>query len=384
LQEKDFTQIWSKYSHLPVRWINPAQIPQELLKKFPEAQSLKLEAVPIAQTNGEVPMAFREPPLDGLIKQLEEVFGTPIRPCLARPSNIAWARDQAYPRLILPPSQLAGRVEQFRAAAGLNPPAFLELVSTRSPARYSLPELLTNAGVLPEADARRLWADTLGFPPLDIRSFAPHQELYFSIGPSFWWLHRLFPISPISVATAQPVHPRLAGWLAEKIGGKLNFVAELPRKMVLALRSRSLELDPDKVLLDCITAKGSIPQTELPNLEAMRKVIAAPLPNWLRMQKLISDEQLHQLFLEICYLPPAEPWHPEEVQRLCGVLPPGFAEENGCYCLEEQNGALRLGLSQMLSPPALLEIYDRLSGYPLYFQALSYADSVALRNLSAT
>ena len=79
------------------------------------------------------------------------------------------------------------------------------------------------------------------------------------------------------------------------------------------------------------------------------------------------------------HLPPANPWRPEEAKRLSTVLAPGFAEETGCYCLEESGGAVRLGLAQMPSFAALREIHERLAGYAIFFQALSYEDLRALR-----
>jgi hypothetical protein len=90
---------------------------------------------------------------------------------------------------------------------------------------------------------------------------------------------------------------------------------------------------------------------------------------------------LHEIFLEISYLTPATPWKPEEVQRLRPALPPGFAEENGCWCLEETKGAIRIGLAQLPSAQALQALHHRLSGYPLYFEALTYADSQLMRTL---
>jgi len=90
---------------------------------------------------------------------------------------------------------------------------------------------------------------------------------------------------------------------------------------------------------------------------------------------------LHQTFLDICYLPMAGPWRPEEVTRLAPVLPPGFAAETGCYCLEQTPEGIRVGLTQMPSAKALREIHDRLSGHALFFQAVSYTDAAALRKL---
>lgn len=379
LDEKDFTKVWAKFSRLGIRFIDPARVPRAALRRLPEARSLELNALPVEAGDEGLAMAFLEPPSAGQLEQASREVGGPVAPVLARPSNLAFARTRAYPRLVLPASRLETAMERFRQASGLEPAAFLETLSSRHPAWLTLPDLLVDLGRLPEPDARRLWAEALGLPPLNLRDFAPHQELYFRIGPSFWWLHRLLPITPMTVASAQPVHPRLAAWLTERMGAKPNFVAELPARLEMAARNHGADLDPDQVLLDCLAAKGVLSTEELARVEASRELVADPLPRWLLLQRRVTVEQLHQVFLETCYLPPAEAWQPEEVRRLSGVLPPGFGEEHGCYCLEESGGALRLGLTQMPARRALAELYDRLAGYPLCFQALSHEAAGQLR-----
>jgi len=208
-----------------------------------------------------------------------------------------------------------------------------------------------------------------------------HRHLVFKIGPSFWWTHRMLPLTSVSIATAMTPHPQLVAWVEEKMGRKPNFVSELPDKVELGFRRGGIEIDPDQILLDCLAAKGILNTEALAGIKAMRQLIADPLPKWLLLQQYLTEEQLHQTFLEICYLPVADSWQSSEVKRLAPALPPGFSEDAGCYCLEESQGAIRLGLSQMPSPQALREIYDRLAGYPLFFQALSYKDCMELHKL---
>ena len=56
---------------------------------------------------------------------------------------------------------------------------------------------------------------------------------------------------------------------------------------------------------------------------------------------------------------------------------------SGCYCLDASEQGVRLGLAQLPSPRVLREIHDRLAGYPVFFQALSYSDAIKLRDLVA-
>jgi bacteriophage N4 adsorption protein B len=379
LDEKQFTGAWARHSRLRVRVVNPYEIPDALLRQFPEQRSLDLHAVPAEMREGSATIAFREPPDKDAVDRLARQLDMRIRPVLARPSNLEFTRDVAYPRLALPPSRLAANLERFRQAARLQPANFLELLSNKHASTRSLPDVLIDSGALNEADARRLWAETIGCPPLDVREFPFNQEIYFRIGPSFWWLHRMLPITPISLATSAPPHPQLALWLSQQLRATPNFIAELPSKLEFAQQRRGMDIDPDQVLLDYLTARGLVKREEAAQIKATREVIADPLPRWLLLQRTLSAEQLHRAFLDICYLPPATPWTTEEIRRLQPVLPPGFAEEHGCYCLEEAQGAIRMGLAQMPSKAVLNQIYDRLAGYPLFFQALSYAEAFELR-----
>jgi hypothetical protein len=383
LQEKDFTGVWSKYSRLEIRFVNPYEIPQELLRKFPEKQSLELEAIPIAERENQVTMAFREGPGNEQLEKLHRQFGLKIEPFLARPSNIMFCRDRAYPGLVLPESPLATHADRFRQAAGVETPVFLEMLSSRHVSRQSLPDVMIDRGMLSEPDARRLWAETLGLPAANLADVTLNQERYFRAGPSFWWLHRMMPLNGERIATAIPIHAQLAEWMMTKLDGNSIYMAELPSKIELGIRNRGVDIDPDQILLDCLAAKGILRKDDLPDLRSMRELIADPLPKWLLLQRKATEEQLHQTFLEICYLPPATEWSPEDVKRLWPVLPPGFANATRCYCLEETRGSIRLGLAQMPSTKALREIHDRLSGYALFFQALSYEDAGKLRNLSS-
>lgn len=380
LDEKHFTEVWCKYSRLGVRLINPYEVPQDLLRRFPETQSLELEAFPVEQKENQVVIAFREPPDAKQLERLGQQFGTKVQPVLARPSNLMFSRDRAYPALVLPPSRLGAHIERFRQAAGVEMSVLLDLISSRHVTRQSLPDVMIDGGMLSEPQARQLWAETIGLPVANLSDLTLNQERYFKAGPSFWWLHRMMPINGARIATAVPLHPQLTDWMATKLAGASTYVAELPSKIELGIRNRGVDIDPDQILLDCLAAKGIVSRDKLPSLRSMRELIADPLPKWLLLQKLATEEQLHQTFLEICYLPPATEWNVDEVKRLWPVLP-GFADETRCYCLQETQGAIRLGLAQMPSTKALREIHDRLSGYALFFQALNYEDAIRLRTL---
>ena len=100
-------------SGLGVRFINPFDIPEDLLRSFPEKQSLELGAIPVEQEQGRLLMAFREPPASGQVERLRRQFGLSVRPLLARPSSIVFARHRAYPRLVLGDSPVIAYSQRF-------------------------------------------------------------------------------------------------------------------------------------------------------------------------------------------------------------------------------------------------------------------------------
>lgn len=383
LDEKQFTQIWARHSALPVRFINPYEVPPTLLSRFPERQSVALESLPVEERQDEVTIAFREPPANGMLSRIRQHFGGSIEPILAQPSNIAYARDRAYPRLLLPVTRLATATELFRQAGNVDPAMFVEALSSHHATRRSLPDVMVDMGLLAESRARQIWAEALNYPPPGRDALHLDQQAYFRMGPSFWWLHRMIPVGRDTVATATPPHPDLIALLEQKLGARPGFIAEVPGKLELLTRTSGAELDPDQALLDCLAGKGILKKEELPNLKSMRSLVSDPIPKWLLLQKKVTEEQLHQTFMEICYLPLAQSWNSDEVARLLPILPPGFSHEHGCYPLKVTRENITLGLSTLPSAQTLRDLHDRLFGYPLFFQAVSFSDAQRLREIAA-
>ncbi len=380
IDEKQFTEVWARHSGLGVRFVNPYDIPEGLLRQFPETQALQLEAIPVERQNGQLIMAFREPPGLELLARLNQQLNATVVPDLARPSNIAFARDRAYPRLLLPPSRLVIYLAEFKQSAALDSAPFLEVLGRQHATGRSLPDVIIEMGLVSAPQARRLWAQTLGCPESELEGRELDRQAYDKIGPAFWWLHRMLPLRDGKIVTATVPHPAALRWLAEQLGREPVLVAELPDALELAMKKLDLDLDPDQVLLDSLVAKGWLKQGAVPDLLALRGLIADPIPKWLVLQKLVSEPQLHQTFLETFSLPAAGQLSTQQAQQLAPVLPPLFSAQTGCYCLQESNGAVDLGLCQMPSPETLRRIYQRLLGYPIFFQALNQHDAEILRS----
>ena len=384
LDENQFTDIWAKYSRLPLLAVTASEVPGTLLQNFRETRSIELEAMPVGEKNGDVLLALREPPVNGSMEKLRPNFGgKKIQPVLLRPSNLQFVRARAYPRLILPPSRLETALGDFQKAAKIEPPVFLEALINQHATRRSLPDVLVDRGLLNEDTARKLWADTLGCGSWDTKEFNLDREAYRKFGAGFWWLHRMLPATGGKVLVASAPHAHTVSWLTAKLGGKPALLAELPDKLELAARVSSLGVDPDQALVDRLVNDGVLKKGNAPDVKELRQLITDPIPKWLLLQKIVTEEQLHQAFLGVANLPAAEAWKESEVRRLLPILPPNFAVENGCYPLHETDGAIRIGLSQMPTAPVLAELYDRLAGYPLCFQALNFADAGTLRQFAA-
>jgi bacteriophage N4 adsorption protein B len=383
IDERQFTDVWAKHSGLGVRFINPFDIPDELLRRFPEKQSLELQAIPVEISAGHLVMAFREPPAPGQLEWLGRQIGVVVQPLLARPSSIAFARNRAYPRLVLAPSPVIAWSRRFQQAAGVESGVLLEALSSQYATHRSLPDMMVDMGMLSDAQARRVWAESLDCLPSEGEELSLNQELYHDIGSVFWWLHRMLPVGPRVICTGATPHPEAIDWLATRTQVRPEFVADLPSRIELAATRLGVNIDPDQVFYHYLYAKGILRREDLPDLATLRSIIAEPLPKWLQMQKLLTEEQLYPIFLEISRLPAATGWTPDEVVRLLPVLPSGFPAESGCYCLEATERGVRLGLAQLPSAHTLREIHDRLAGYPVFFQALSYPDAIQLRQLAS-
>jgi adsorption protein B len=383
LAEEDFTAIWVKHSGLDARFVDPYAIPGRLLDRCPEALALELAAIPVAQEGGRVVVAFREPPPMANLDRLRQKLGAPVVPVLARPGNLVYARNRAYPRHTLARSPILHLPQRFQRIGTLDALIFLDALSSQQAGRHSLPDVITDMALLSEGEARLLWADLLGCPPSQLQPLTVDRDAYFRVGPFFWWLHRILPVQQGRVVCAALRHPQMMAWLATRLGSEPGWLAELPRKLELASQIAGSGLDPEALVLDSLGDKGVLSADDIARARAARALVTDPIPNWLLLQKLVTEEQLNEAFREICYLPRADEWRPEEVRRLAPILPPGFAEEHGCYCLEESGAAVRLGLSQLPTPQTVHELYDRLSGCSLFFQSVNYEESRQLKILAS-
>lgn len=372
LNEKQFTEIWSKYSRLPVKSFQLAEVQTPLLKKFAEQQAIELGVVPVREEDGSVVLGLREPLAEDQVRQLRAVFGgKEIRPALCVPSNLEFLRARGYPRLVLGASRFDAMQNRFQQALGDGADNKLqEALINAHVTRRSLPDVLVDRGMIDEAAARKLWAETLGHRMLEAREFSLDRSAYETMGKGFWWLHRLLPGRGGSIVTAAAAHPKAVSIIGSKLG-KTDLVAELPSALEIIARTVDAEFDTDQEFVNHLVAGGVLKKDVISDVKEFRTLIADPIPQWLLVQKLATEEQLHEAFKTISHLPDAAAWSAEEVRRLTPILPPDFAADFGVYALEEKDGNIRLGLSQMPIAETLQTIYDRLAGYALCFEMVT-------------
>lgn len=383
LSEEDYTAIWAKHSGLEARFINPYQIPPDVLGRWAETQAVESGALPVAKDGGRITIAFREPPSRRQVEQLGAQLGATVFPVLTRPANLAFARNRAYPRRVLAGSTLASLPEKFRQSSSLDAVVFLDALSSQQAGRSSLPDVMVDMAMLSEGEARRLWAGVIGCPASTFATLQLQRETYYRVGPFFWWLHRMLPVQQNKIAVAATLHPAAVEWLAGRLGSERTpaFVAELPRKLEVAARQSGFNFDPEKLQLDSLADKGILKPEDLARVKTMRGLVTDPMPRWLLLQKLVTEEQLNATFREVCHLPRVTAWKEAEVKRLAALLPPGFATEHACYCLEESGGNIRLGLARLPSAEVVRQIHDRLAGAAICFQSLPQAEAERVRTV---
>jgi hypothetical protein len=197
LDESQFTSIWAKHSGLATRLIDPDQIPVAILQRFDERRSLKVQAMPAAEIEQRLQMVFLEPPSSVELANLSRELRMTLEPFLGLPSSIAFARNRAYPRLLLAPSRLARLAERVRSngrsqssSVGSAP---VPLTPALSPGERENLNLLVDKGLLKTDEARNLWAECLECPPFELSDAAINMEWVRKIGAGFWWLHRMLP-----------------------------------------------------------------------------------------------------------------------------------------------------------------------------------------------
>jgi len=377
LDENQFTSIWAKHSGLATRLIDPDQIPISILERFDESKSLRHQTIPAAEIEQRLQMVFLEPPTSAELANLSRELRMTLEPFLGLPSSIAFARNRAYPRLLLAPSRLARLTERIRSK--VDETLYLGTALDEERTRQALVDLVVDRGLLKTDEARNLWAECLEYPPFEAADTAINMEWLRKIGAGFWWLHRMLPSDSGLIITASPVHPELGSWLTSTLQSEIRFEAELPRRLELAGRS-GVEIDPDRLLIDSLTRKNILSRDQVAKIAALQQLTTDPASNFLLLHRMATAEQLHRAFLDICNLPPADRFDETEVKRLRAIFPPGFAAENGCYPLAVTGDAIRLGLSQMPSPGTLRQIHHRLAGYALFFQSLSFGDAQKLKS----
>jgi len=375
LNEDQFTAIWAKHSGLPIGAVDPDHVPNRVLEQFSETESLRLEALPMAELERRVQMAFREPPAATQLAEVSRTLRQAVQPFLALPSNIAYARHRSYPRRVLPPSRMAQFTERFKEAAGASASGFAQAVREQERTGQVLPDVLLERGLIAAVDARKLWAECLHCAAFERPELTIHKEAFYKVGPCYWWLHRMLPVEWDLVVTAAPPNPQAQQWVARKTGVTARFVAELPRRLGLAAQRLEATFDPDQVLLDSLVGKNLVRRDQLPAIDATRKLTSDPIAKTLLLQRIVTPEQLHETFLEICPIPPAQPIDLAEVSKLAPLLPPGAAVENRCFALAANRDQIVIGLGQIPSKEFLRLLYTRLAGYALAFEALSFMDA---------
>lgn len=380
IDETQFTEVWCRHSNLPQRLINPYDIPPDLLRLLPEGDAAEAHAIPLGREEDRVLVAFREPPDDARIARLAALLKSPIHTVLSRPSNIAFALNRAYPRLILPASSHQFFSELMRKSVTIPQDRFFDALHLQHLTRQSLADVLVDMGVVKQDEGRRLWSESIGCPPVSVTHVESDHDAMQQLGDVLCWLHRLVPLQGGQIAIASTVHPGLVQWIAYTLKRDPMFAGDLPRNVEVISRSLGMAFDADEKTMELLRTANAISEKDVGSLREMRLLVSDPVPVLVKELGMAGDDALHDAFLKLSRLPVAPAHDPAEVERLRPLLPPGFTKLTGCRAISESDGAVTLGLSRLLTARELLTIHERLTGYPIFFQALAFGDAQALKS----
>jgi len=143
LSERQFLIALSSQLEIPLIDLRTATPEPEALARVPEAIVRSARVLPVSITDGALSIAFATEPTDGLLDQLRETAGMPIRPQLALSTEIERAVNRSYDAL--------GGIDQFLTsfaaddAAGGNVEPALEGADDNAPVVQVVTRIITQA-----------------------------------------------------------------------------------------------------------------------------------------------------------------------------------------------------------------------------------------------
>jgi hypothetical protein len=368
IDEPQFTSLWSRFSKIPERTVILSDIDPELFRIFPESESHRFDTIPVRnQANGQIELAFVEPPSAENGAALEELLGSAPALCLITQTNLRILRDNGYAANALSPFRLS-MVDQLPDDEKITWRAAKEIHS-RTGNRVA--DVAVDLGLISASDCRKRWAELFGAEVCDLPRETLDKEAFESLGPVFCSLHRFAPLVGNRLVAQELLHPDVINTIHEKLGRQPQLVADLASTTRRFLRDVFEKVEPELILLQCLLDDGKLSAIEAEDIRSLRQVLNEPIHVLVERHTRVSEMDLRKAFANISGLPFARS---DAKEIAIDLMRPDFSKSTRSRILEAENGRVTFGLSNLLSAKDFSQICSRLTCYAIRFLVLPAAN----------
>lgn len=338
-----------------------ARVALDLLRLLPEAEAEALGVLPLRRDGGVSVVAVGRPPSPRQRAALEARLRSPVCAVLADGRALRRARAIAYRRIhpLVPSRPMLG--ERLVALRRLDEASLDPLLEEQVGTGELLGEMLLRWGYVGADDLDEALEREGGFAVVAPDDADP--DAVERLHQAYCALHGIVPLRGgrrgRRVATAYPIHPRVASRVAGRLGEAVEFVptGSLSLRIALALggdlHPTWLASGADGVELAALVSHG-FTDTPAKLLDSARAMGVSPLDH-LEQEGILDAPAVAALRAEVMGIPVATVATGPE--GAAGVLPPGLACEHGIKVVEAAAGAVVLA-----APRPSAELSRRVAG----------------------
>ena len=368
IDEEQYTSLWKRFSGFDERAVTIEDVSGAIFPSWTEDLALQYRAMPCGDGGEEaIGFVFQEPPSATAVVRIEAVAGARITPHLARPGNISYLRNRAYPDsapLVRRTDPLLSRLQELKPEEARRVREFQALQNR------SLADAMVALGFVEVGEARGLVAAAAGASPADVAAGEIDESMAMKIGPLFCDVHGIVPLREGAMAIGSMPHPETTAILRDKLGTTPQFAADLPQAFFdLWRRMRALRL-AEGALTDDLADRGKLPAGTLARIKEVQRLVTDPADRLMLQLGMATQETLHESLVATSGLRVwGESNHVAALPNGIGaLLAPGFAAKAGIRIVEAADGRVGFGLRGLPSNDELLEVFQRCSGAMLRFR----------------
>lgn len=355
LDEEQFTALWSRFSGLPERTVLEEDVDRDLVSLIPEDEAHRLRLMPVAADDeGNIEVAFLEPPSQTVLEAVGAQLQKPITACLITPTNMRILRERLYSERAMP----RFRPAYNRAFEGLDPARHREVrtIQFRTGNRFS--DLLLDKGYADADACRAMWCKIMDAEPCHMTEERLDPEAFEALGPLFCFLHRCAPLAGEKIVFQEAAHPDILPVIEQRLGWRPRHVTDRALPVRNFLRNVFGSLRPEDLLLNRLVERATISEAQAANLRTLKTLVRDPVHKLITDFRMTDREELHAAFADIARLPDANGTTAQTAPA--GVLRPGFEEDTGARILEAEEGRVTIGLGALLAQQDFSHVCTRL------------------------